>query len=110
MPVGSKVLVLSGRPRRRPQAAAIMAMKASRLTNKSKISKPDDVENSVRYFSIVIIRAIFKVNGLRRHVALYHYLSGIPVICVGFKQDVSVQANHETSGIILPGGRSVYTI
>jgi hypothetical protein len=47
--------------RRRSQAAAIMAMKASRLTNKSKISKTDDVEYCVRYFSSVIFWAIFNL-------------------------------------------------
>ncbi len=36
------------------QATAIMVMNANRLTNKSKPSKNDDVENSVRYFPIVI--------------------------------------------------------
>ncbi|HKQ77821.1 MAG TPA: hypothetical protein VJ810_29255, partial [Blastocatellia bacterium] len=52
-----------------------MPMKASRLTNKSKISKKDDVEYCVRYFSIVIamgnllrgnlrLGAIFAANGL----------------------------------------------
>jgi hypothetical protein len=50
--------------RRRSQAAAIMAIKASRLTNKSKISKTDDVEYCVRYFSSVILQAIFNLRAI----------------------------------------------
>jgi hypothetical protein len=82
--------------RRRSQAAAIMAMKASRLTNKSKISKTDDVEYCVRYFSSVIFRtifnlwAIFNANGPGTRAASFQYssvqyLSGFPVIYGGLK-------------------------